>query len=117
MWKYFPELTEERIGYYTKLGYVFIFRYVRAIEMECPKDLVKRQEYETSTRLQSGHDPITKVVPFDQGYAFLKTDDENRYLLRELFAGELENWARFYNCCDETDEEMRRWYLSDCTLY
>ena len=115
MLKRFPVLPEERITEYTNKGYVLVFRLLRAENVEQPVDVITRHQLETESRW-SGGDPITKVIPFNDGYDFLRKSDE-QYLIRSNFGSELHSWSRFYNISDENDEEERKIYLRGIESY
>lgn len=111
----FPVLLEEKIKEYTEKGYVLVFRLMKAINEERSKDIVTRTQLETEERWKGG-DPITKVIPFDEGYEFLKNSDV-QYNIRSNFGSELKAWTRFYNISCETDEADRKEYLRGISDY
>ena len=95
MLKYFPVLTDEKIKKFT--------------------EVIHKSEIDDKDRivpLQSGH-KIVKIVPFDEGYEFLK-DSDLQYNLRTAFLeDDLDNWVEYYDISDEEDEEKRKYWLKE----
>lgn len=115
MLKYFPILTEDKIKKFTESGYMFVFRYMKAIEEVRVTDLIHKSEIEDEYRvvpLQSGH-RIEKIVPFDEGYKFLKESDLQYNIYCSPVFEEVYNWNSYYNLSDDEDEEHRRNYLDE----
>ena len=115
----FPILSDEKIEEYTRKGYVLIFRYLNAINQERPKEILSRDDYkEAVAELEKYpyYDKITRVIPFNKGYEFLKNSDL-QYNLRSQLARELSSWASYYNISDETNPEIRRHFLENVKPY
>jgi hypothetical protein len=56
------------------------------------------------------NDYITKVMPFNEGYNFLKGSN-TQYNLRSQLARELKPWASYYNISDEQDPKIKKQFL------
>ena len=113
MLKNFPILSEERINDYITKGYVLVFRYLKAIGEKHPKELLTPEDYEKAMadlEKYPYYDRITKVMPFNEGYNFLKGSN-TQYNLRSQLARELKPWASYYNISDEQDPKIKKQFL------
>lgn len=117
--KNFPILPDERVEELTLKGYVLVFRFIKAIEEEQPQEILSKDDYEKAlleAEEYPYYDKITKVIPFKEGYNFLKNSDR-QFNLRSQLARELKAWASWYNISDETDTEMRKRFLETVGEY
>lgn len=115
MLKNFPILSDEKIEEYTRKGYVLIFRHLNAINKERPKEILNKDDLQEAIKELEKYpyyDKITKVMPFNEGYEFLK-ESNIQYNLRSQLADELTSWASYYNISDETDLEARQRFLEN----
>ena len=114
MLKYFPILPDEKVKKYTNDGYMFVFRYMKAIDEVRPKDLIHKSEINDEDRipLLNTGDKIEKIVSFDEGYNFLK-DSDLQYNLRVPKNLDLQIWVEYYDISDEENEETRKYRLGD----
>lgn len=115
MLKYFPVLTDEKIKKFTEDGYMFVFRYMKAIDEVRVTELIHKSEIDDKDRivpLQSGH-KIVKIVPFNKGYDFLKDSDLQYNIYCSPVFEEAHNWKMYYNISDDNDEEQRKDYLNE----
>mgnify|MGYP006383383899 FL=1 len=117
MLKNFPILSDEKIEEYTRKGYVLVFRHLNAINKERPKEILNKDDFQEAIKELEKYpyyDKITKVMPFNEGYEFLK-ESNIQYNLRSQLADELTSWASYYNISDETDLEARQRFLENVT--
>lgn len=114
MLKYFPILPDEKVKKYTNDGYMFVFRYMKAIDEVRPKDLIHKSEIDDEDRipLLNTGDKIEKIVSFDEGYNFLK-DSDLQYNLRVPKNPDLQIWVEYYDISDEENEATRKYRLGD----
>ena len=114
MLKYFPILPDEKVKKYTNDGYMFVFRYMKAIDEVRAKDLIHKSEIDDEDRipLLNTGDKIEKIVSFDEGYNFLK-DSDLQYNLRVPKNPDLQIWVEYYDISDEENEDERKYRLGD----
>ena len=119
MLKSFPILSDDKIEEYTNKGYVLVFRHLNAINKEHPKEILNKDDFQEAVKELEKYpyyDKITKALPFNEGYKFLKESDI-QYYLRSQLADELTSWASYYNISDETDPKTRQRFLENVKPY
>ena len=93
-----------------------VFRDMKSIDGGIrPKDIIHKDSineiYEEMKKYRD--DKISKIVPFDEGYEFLKNSDLQYNLRSAFLEDDLDNWVEYYDISNEENEETRKYRLGD----
>lgn len=113
MLKNFPILTDEKVQKFTDEGFVIVFRYMKAIDEIRPKEILHKSEIEEAKKLADQHcaHEIEKILPFCEGYEFLKNSEMQYNLYCSPVWNELETWVEYYDISDRDNEDERSYGL------